>query len=157
MQTAAHTLSAPATALPPRRWQLCDESGNPLAANDPNWTTLRDNLLLREYARTLPAEMTAAASAQACAELTIGGHTDWTVGTREAHLALIKDGAHNPATLPEIAADTNADGWYWTSTPVPGLGGNFFVVVFGSGYVYGGRRYGRRWVRPVRSLSPSGQ
>jgi len=137
------------------RWTLHDAAGAVLPDNDPNWITLRDNLLLREYGRTLPKQLTIAEAAKACAKLDIAGHTDWHHATREELLPLIKDGASKPATLPQIAADTKFDDWYWTSTPVPGYEGYFFVVDFGGGDVSYGRRDNHRWVRPVRSLSPA--
>ena len=137
------------------RWTLHDEAGNVLPDNDPNWITLRDNLLQREYGRTLPKKLATAAAAKACAKLDIAGHTDWHHSTREEQLALIKDGASKPATIPQLVGEMKTDDWYSTSTPVPGNEDYFFVVSFYRGRVSYFRRDNHGWVRPVRSLSPA--
>ena len=91
---------------------------------------------------------------QAIKDYRLFGFKDWRLPTRKELFSLIEDGRSNPACSPVIE-DMKFDDAYWTAQPVPGNEDCFFVVGFGYGFVYDGRRGYHGWVRPVRSLSPA--
>ena len=120
-----------------------------------------DHLTGLQFARTAKkGQLTLEGARNYVAELNAKkhlGHSDWRLPQRAELAALVADGKRSPATYDALAQDTQSSSYYWTDTPVPGYEDYFFVVDFGNGDVSNRHRSYRRWVRPVRSLSPSGQ
>lgn len=76
-----------------------------------------------------------AAAKEACAKLTLGGHSDWRLPTIRELLTLVDYERHDPAI------DTDAfkceSSYYWTSTPLhssPGVYAWFVVFYYGGAY-----------------------
>ena len=93
---------------------------------------------------------------RSCEEYRLFGYKNWRMPTRKEQYSLVEDGRRDPCSSPLIL-DMKSSSYYWTDTPVPGNEDYFFVVDFSLGFVNNGHRLYRHWVRPVRSLSPSGQ
>jgi hypothetical protein len=91
-----------------------------------------------------------AAAKEACATLTVGGHSDWRLPTIRELLTLVDYERHEPAI------DTDAfkceSSYYWTSTPAHSSPGVYaWVVDFGGGSADWGGQDGDFCVRAVRA------
>lgn len=73
------------------------------------------------------------AAQEACAKLTLGGHSDWRLPTIRELLTLVDYERHDPAI--DRDAFKCESSYYWTSTPLHSSPGDFaWYVYFGSGF-----------------------
>ena len=89
--------------------------------------------------------------------VTLGGHSDWRLPTRQELLTLVDDTRVNPA-IDTSAFPSCKSAWYWTGTAWAGspASGAWFVN-FGDGYSSVSGRYNCARVRAVRVVSSAGQ
>jgi hypothetical protein len=90
------------------------------------------------------------AAKDACAKLTLGGHSDWRLPTVRELLTLVDYERHNPSIDTEaFRCESN---YYWTSTPAAFSPGDYaWVVGFDDGYALWGNQDFDYFVRAVRA------
>jgi len=102
------------------------------------------------------AYVTHAQAEKLCADLDLGGHTDWRLPTRIELLALVDDTRYRPAIDSEAFPDTRSDD-YWTGTTCAWSSVRAWFVGFNGGLASDfPRDYNLAFVRAVRSV-PAGQ
>ena len=94
---------------------------------------------------------------QAAKAVTIGGHSDWRLPTRQELLSLVDDTRFDPA-IDTAAFPTCKPEFYWTASSwAPSPASNAWLVNFHDGDSYGNDRNSGARVRAVRSVSSAGQ
>jgi Protein of unknown function (DUF1566) len=90
------------------------------------------------------------AAAEACAKLTLGGHSDWRLPTIRELLTLVDYERHSPAIDTEDFKCESA--YYWTSTPVHSSPGVYaWLVYFSGGFARWSYQDTAHFVRAVRA------
>jgi hypothetical protein len=87
-----------------------------------------------------------------CADLRLGGFSDWRLPTVRELLTLVDYERHSPA-IDKDAFPTCKTSWYWTATPLASSPGDYaWFVDFDFGDALCGRQDGEGLVRAVRNV-----
>jgi Protein of unknown function (DUF1566) len=90
------------------------------------------------------------AAQEACAKLSLGGHSDWRLPTIRELLTLVDYERHNPSI--DIEAFKCESSYYWTSTPLHSSPGVYaWVVDFHYGFASWSNQDNDLYVRAVRA------
>lgn len=115
---------------------------NPVDAGLPNpasykadTETVKDDVTGLIWQRMNPNQTFSWAAAKSyCADLTLGGSSDWRLPTAIELVSIVDFSKSNPS-IDTVAFPTTKMGYYWTTSPVPGNPDRAFIVDFRFGPV----------------------